>query len=945
MTDRTEELVRESTAQLQKVVSNIRSLRTILDEEVLLKINLKSIGELRRMLDPMINELDFRCEKILDFMEHSKDPMIAMNNLYAILHSVQRLYEYIDTVKNSAFIAIRRSHYDGKIRRETGNLNQDYVHLLTTLSWDDDGHKMPEPPIVVAPSPEPEVVHEPDFYYTEGYKSYHGIGRPKNFSFSFESFEESIRLENNSDSMVYLSDFYLLGLNGIGDVFNEFSDFDGTGTSKMNCSGSWKMGTAGGKSKKHNKTSNHVTFLNPKLRLRQIRDLLERAISLGNLEAKYRMACLILVEEMEPSLIFKACERKFNGTSSNIYSHSVLRNILEAIYNNDQDITDSDELSGRAVYRPPNPDSIFQDFDASFAQTREMDGGKEHEMNSRNEKYVDNRDENSYSHSNTNSISGTPSKPPKPKAKKQHSSAVQQHHHGGDGSGSDTADMTTARTEMQTQIQPHRGATRQEVIDKAVELYLDAAASGHPASQRQFGIICELIGNYADATEWYSKAAQAGDADAYNCLGLLTHNGRHTKVGNVDDADDDDEKNMGTTTSVPPTHHDYEVAYGLFMAAANAGCSCAYNNIGLYHELGLLQGRHSQSNKNNDRQHLSDGIRAALYYYSLGAQFGSAMSMYNLGYLLIRQYRRQPERDDEIEISDNHNRLSLYNQHGHDSNYADKIKTVTAGEESLREGLMWLRKAADFGHLDANFQLGILSEAGSGVPRDYNAAFQQYAFICRSHAHHPTTDNKDTDAAVHHTQLVAKASWHAAKLIYYEQILTESFETMLEYLMFAASNGVVDAILLVGNLYTYGSVGNNFESNIERTVMWYYLGATEHHSIQCINLLLHLLLQLVADEQSLAKAKQQRNELLSGAAAVDDEGNNTINTSLGVVATSSVPSQLTFSALDGSCVFTVNDIYNVLYELVTSGKFKKLTVEAEYQLIYHQLTQLAKLLL
>ena len=920
----TDQLIIESEAQLEKVVSNVKSLRTILDEEVIVKINLKSIGELRRMLDPMISELDFRAEKILDFMEHTTDPMIAMNNLHSILHSVQKLYEYIDTVKNSPFVAIRRSFYDGKIRRETGNLNQFYVHLLTTLSWDDDGRKNKQAP----PTPEPvERDLGPEYHFTEGYKSFYGIGRPKNFSVAFESFEESMRVEENPESMVFLSDFYLLGLNGIGDVFNKFNDVNGT--TKLNLSGSWKM-TSAVKTKKLDKAANHFTFLNPKLRLQQIRELLERAINLGSLEAKYRMACLILIEEMEPQLIFKACESKFNGSSANIYSHAVLRNILEAIYNNDQDMNDDSEAS---LHRAADPESIFQDFDVS--QSR--DGGAGTGSGSEDDTEVrDTRRSNAFGGDKENDgdnadvdadAATAPYKPTKAKAQKTYSSLVRP-----ENSLTDDVDADADADAV------GGGISRKEVIDKSVELYLDAGASGHPASQRQFGIICELIGNYTDATEWYSKAAQAGDADAYNCLGLLTHNGRHTKDVSMTEDDFGDGHGHGAAAAAAsnPTAHDYEVAYGLFLAAANGGCSCAYNNIGLYHELGLLQGN-SPSSSNKDS--LTGGIRAALYYYALGAQFGSAMSMYNLGYLLIRQYRR-PARGADADFS---NTLSVYDRHkGHGDggvNYAEKLKAIS-GEESLREGLMWLRKSADFGHLDANFQLGILSETGGGVPKDYNSAFQQYSFICRSHAYHPVAEESGPGTA-RNVQLVAKASWHAAKLIYYEQILTEKFATMLDYLIFAASNGVVDAILLLGSLYTHGSLGNDFEPDLDKTVIWYHVGATELYSVQCINMLLHLLLQMVADEQSAVKAKR-REELPPPPR--HGEG-DPIPTCLGIVATAKEPSQLSFRALDGSHVITVTDIYNILYDIVTSGKFKKLTVESEYHLIYSQLTQLAKLLL
>ena len=136
---------------------------------------------------------------------------------------------------------------------------------------------------------------------------------------------------------------------------------------------------------------------------------------------------------------------------------------------------------------------------------------------------------------------------------------------------------------------------------------------------------------------------------------------------------------------------DYDTPFQLFMAAANAGCSCAYNNIGLYFELNLV----------NKQKYNQNNTKEALYYYSIGAQLGSVLSMYNLGYLLIRQHQA---------IGMKESNLPLLTNTSSNSALSVGMKDSSDGLD-VENGLMWLRRAADCGHMDANFQLGVLYES------------------------------------------------------------------------------------------------------------------------------------------------------------------------------------------------------------------------------------------
>ena len=193
----------------------------------------------------------------------------------------------------------------------------------------------------------------------------------------------------------------------------------------------------------------------------------------------------------------------------------------------------------------------------------------------------------------------------------------------------------------------------------------------------------------------YNKAAEGGDADAYNCLGLIYHHGHQHGVADTVQAD-------GSVA------RDYDTPYQLFMAAANAGCSCAYNNLGLYHELGLVTSKPSSHSQHPTAASAKGaGAREAVYYYSIGAQLGSELSMYNLGYLLIRQHQAAQAaraRESSMPLLTNSSNLSI-------SGAAGGGAPEPLDGTDMENGLMWLRRAADCGHSDANFQLGVLYES------------------------------------------------------------------------------------------------------------------------------------------------------------------------------------------------------------------------------------------
>ncbi|KAJ1420507.1 hypothetical protein B484DRAFT_333100, partial [Ochromonadaceae sp. CCMP2298] len=112
-------------------------------------------------------------------------------------------------------------------------------------------------------------------------------------------------------------------------------------------------------------------------------------------------------------------------------------------------------------------------------------------------------------------------------------------------------------------------------------------------------------------------------------------------------------------------------AFALLSTAAKGGHAEAHNGLGTCFELGI-------------------GVRAspeqAVVSYRASAQGGCKMGMYHLGYLLL----------------------------------------LRSAQEALKEGVHWLRAAAENGVKDAPFQLGRLYEQAIGVPEDSQAALANY---------------------------------------------------------------------------------------------------------------------------------------------------------------------------------------------------------------------------
>lgn len=619
----------EASDLLRRCISNTKSLRTIIDEDHMKKLNMKSIADLRKALDNIVAELEFRADGILDSMMSAKDPMIAFNNLHALMASVHSLHAISDRINNSLVVVhVRKAYYDGKVRTKLSTLNENYIHLLTTLSWDN----VKKTEVIEAP-PAPLAVCN---HYEEGYKHFYGIGRPRNFSLALDRFRDAMNVDNHPDAIIYVSDYYLLCLGGIGVDIGSKED------------------------------KQQTFYLSTRNRISKVFELLEHAHELGSQEAKYRLASLILIRECSPELLYNTNEGNANTIEtkkyqSTFYSHSLLREILEKIYEDTSGDNDCLESNMNTFGNGQDGNGFFSPACSSRAEpnaTSEVDNKLGQTQS------VGQSCDFSKLHlfSSVTSLKSSMRKP-----------------------------LTTENAMIASL---NKTVSKQQSIDRALQLYAEASEGGHAASQRQYGLICELLGNYHEAVQYYKYASENGDGDAYNCLALLYHHGASSSIDYDADHTEHVSVDMGTSlrNNVYTIHQDYNMAFALFANAANAGCSCAYNNIGLYYEKQLIASSKENHKEINHygmtiRNHLLD----ALYYYSMGAKAGSVMSMYNYGYLLIQIYTKYMSIHTEIDTNSNQ--------------YTDMMS----------DGLHWLRCAADYGNLDANFQLGVIYESVSAI--------------------------------------------------------------------------------------------------------------------------------------------------------------------------------------------------------------------------------------
>lgn len=260
-----------------------------------------------------------------------------------------------------------------------------------------------------------------------------------------------------------------------------------------------------------------------------------------------------------------------------------------------------------------------------------------------------------------------------------------------------------------------------------------------------------------------------------------------------------------------------ETANEMFFDAARGGNSSAYNNIGLCFERGY--GTDIDMHK-------------AMDLYHKGALLGSPHSMYSLGFVNVKQAL---SRETDSSVVTRRKKNQGFNDVRSTVEAVALVRHVTTGEGSdygvmdaygskeklMRCGVRWLRRAAELSVAEAGYQLGLLYEQGTGLPRDSTAAYEQFLW-----------------AAERGNQ---RASLHAARMLYDEARNLEESSTVNDkealekcrdrynaaavLFRYAAEFGIPEAMNSLGLMLEDGSAKIDGRPDHAEAAKWYLAAA------------------------------------------------------------------------------------------------------------------------
>lgn len=240
----------------------------------------------------------------------------------------------------------------------------------------------------------------------------------------------------------------------------------------------------------------------------------------------------------------------------------------------------------------------------------------------------------------------------------------------------------------------------------AVTLTRELADGGDPAAMHRMGEVFEhglgVLQDFAQALEYYEKAADAGHIESWSSLGDFYLTGR----GNIDEASDKGVSSTGARKlmrllSVQPDH---ARAVHWNKRAADAGVSVAQARLGLQYVYGLG---------------LERDVAEAERLFLAAAEKGELLAQRGLGMLYAsdegeearyplaeRWFRAASDAGDHSASG----ALAMLIIHGH------------AGNGRHEEAFRLMSKAAEAGHVEAMLILGSLYRDGLGTARDLSAA-------------------------------------------------------------------------------------------------------------------------------------------------------------------------------------------------------------------------------
>ncbi|MBP5419901.1 MAG: SEL1-like repeat protein [Bacteroidales bacterium] len=375
---------------------------------------------------------------------------------------------------------------------------------------------------------------------------------------------------------------------------------------------------------------------------------------------------------------------------------------------------------------------------------------------------------------------------------------------------------------------------------KAVEWYTKAAEQGDARAQCNLGYCYEngrgVEQDYQKAVEWYTKAAEQGYASAQNnlrcCyvlwLGVEKDNKKAfewiTKTAEQGYASA--QFNLGYCYDRGlGVENDYQKAVEWYTKAAEQGYADAQLKLGVCYELSRGVERDYQK---------------AVALFKKAAEQGYARAQYKLGecyYLGKQDYRLVVK-------------TPILKTHGFYINYSEP-KTNQVVEQDYQKAVEWYTKAAEQGYARAQYNLGDCYKNGRGVEQDYQKAVEWYTKAAEQgdetaqcnlgncYKNGQGVEQNYQKAVEWFTK--AAVRWYANAIAQYNlgvcyengQGVEQDYQKAVEWYTKAAEQRDARAQFNLGYCYEYGQ---GVEKDYQKAVEWYTKAAEQGNADAQLNL-------------------------------------------------------------------------------------------------------------
>ncbi|MDE6742296.1 MAG: TIR domain-containing protein [Lachnospiraceae bacterium] len=331
-------------------------------------------------------------------------------------------------------------------------------------------------------------------------------------------------------------------------------------------------------------------------------------------------------------------------------------------------------------------------------------------------------------------------------------------------------------------------AQAKEWWEKAAELG-DAAAMSNIGVLYEFGEGIEY--DYTQAVEWYEKGAELGNDTAMRNIGLMYATGRGIK-------------------------QDYARAIEWWEEAAALGNIDAMRDMGLLYENG---------------QGVEQDYAQAAEWYERAAVLGNVDAMNNIGNLY---YYGQGVEQDYDQAKEWYEKAAELGNVGAMRNFGMLYENGEGVAQDYAQAAEWYEGAAELGDVTAMYRIGLLYENGQGVAQDYAQAMEWYeeaAGLGNANAMRRIGNfyYRGEGVAQDYTQ-AAEWYWRAAELgdvaamnnmgVLYDlgQGVEQDYGLAMEWFEKAAALGNADAMNNIGVLYENGE---GVEQDAALAAEWY----------------------------------------------------------------------------------------------------------------------------